>query len=156
MVSFKDIYNVIDFNIVKNGFWDLNIDEKKELIDLELKKYIILKINEYSNERLLNIEKLTIFELFEYLAEIIPVEEHFNELRHFTHYILGVSSSLQNYSVTWHVEDNEEPFADFNEFGLWDTFNTSEDTSYIQTFKFAYETFNKNFMLSEKIKKHKY
>lgn len=46
MQKMTDIYYKVDSKIVKQDFWNLSIEEKKQIIDQELKKYAILKINE--------------------------------------------------------------------------------------------------------------
>lgn len=39
--------------------------------------------------------------LLQILASLIPQEQHFNTLSHFTHYILQIAGTLQKYSIAW-------------------------------------------------------
>lgn len=153
----NDIYYRMDSSIVKQNFWKLDIEEKKSLIDKELKKYIISKLNLLKLPQLSveEIDSLNVGELLLILANNIPKEEHFNTLRHFTHYILQVAGTLQGWSIIWWEEDNEKleksPIIEFNEFGFWNSLKTHENTDYVKTFNFVYDIFNNQFM----IKQHK-
>lgn len=153
MISMNDIYFNIDSKIVSQNFWDVSIEEKKKLIDTELKKYIILKIQELSNIKPISNDKLTDFsveELLNILASEIPSENHFDTLRHFVHYIIQVAGAIQNWSIVWWLESDDElilfPLIEFDENGLWTNLKTHEKTDYVQTFNFVYENFNHNFM----------
>lgn len=160
MVLTNDIYFKIDSNIVSQNFWGISIEEKKRLIDLELKKYIISKIQESDNTSAIlndNSIDLSVGELLSILASDIPMEKHFNTLRHFIHYIVQVAGGLQNRSITWWQEDEDElipfPLVEFDENGLWTNLKTHEKTDYVQTFNFVYEIFNNNFMTKNNPKK---
>lgn len=160
MVMIDDIYFRIDRSIVAQRFWNISIEEQKKLIDSELKKYIISKIQELGCKKELTSERVAnynVFELLNILAKNIPQEKHFNTLSHFTHYILQVAGSLQGYSVTWWEENEEEliqsPFIKFNEKGLWSDLKTHKNTDYVQTFCFAYDVFNNKFMVENSPKK---
>ena len=154
MISITDIYFRVDSSIVAQGFWEINITEKKKLIDTELKKYIVSKLQELECTRAITDElakDLSTGELMQILADGIPKEQHFDTLSHFTHYILGVASSLQNCSITWWNKDDESyiktPHVEFNDSRLWEKLESHMDTNYVQTFNFVYDIFNNNFMV---------
>lgn len=44
VVRFDDITSEVGRKLLAGNYYQLNIDEKKELIDIELKEYIISKI----------------------------------------------------------------------------------------------------------------
>lgn len=153
MVLTNDIYFKVDSSIVNRDFWEVNIEEKKQLIDSELKKYIILKIKELGNNTsMLNDEKnnTSVNDLLKILASIIPEEDHFETLRHFVHYVIQVAGSLQNYAICWWIEEEEKlidiPVVEFVENGLWSNLKTHKETNYIKTFDFVYDVFTNQFM----------
>ena len=153
MVSIRDIYFIVDSNIVSQGFWDVSLAAKKKLIDNELKNYIITKIQALRNTSGLigeGTQDYSVAELLAILAELIPKENHFDTLRHFTHYILKVAGNLQNSEIVWYSESDEEliqlPFIEFDENDLWKKLKTHEQTDCVQTFNFVYDIFNNTFM----------
>jgi len=155
MIITNDIYFKVDSNIVNNGFWQVDIQGKKELIDKELKKYIISKLNELGVNKALTDSKkdISVDDLLGLLAMNIPQQNHCEILRHFTHYILNVTSNLQNFSIIWWQEDEEElinnPKIEINERGQWEKLITHEKTDYVQTFSFVYDIFQNKFMVNE-------
>jgi len=158
MIRTNDIYYTIDSNIVEKGFWEVDTDEKKELIDKELRQYIISKINETSPHILTESNKdLSTVELLEILGNEIPKEAHNMTLCHFTHYILNVASCLQYHGIIWKQDKDEElitlPRISFDENNLWDDLTTHEKTDYVKTFAFTYDIFQNNFMKENNNKK---
>ena len=152
MVNIRDIYNKIDIQLMEEDYWNLDIEDRKRLIDKFLKQYIILKINEINSNALCETNKeLSTIELFELLSSLIPKEEHFDTIRHFTHYILGICDNLQGWSVMWWGEENEElianPLVEFDINGRWDKLVTDDRTDLVKTFKFVYYVFQNEFML---------
>lgn len=152
MIIMNDIYNKIDSKIVASNFWQLDIEDKKILIEKELKEYIILKILELDSNAILineNEENKDIVELFNILANLIPKEIHDKTLCHFIHYIINVAGSLQNWSVVWY-EEIDEALVDCPTIELkgelWDSLKTHKETDYVKTFLFIFDTFKNNFM----------
>lgn len=47
MVNIKDIYPIIDIQLMKEDYWDLDVENKKRVIDKSLKQYFssILLLN---------------------------------------------------------------------------------------------------------------
>ena len=151
----NDIYYKIDSNLLEQSFWELNIKEKKKLIDEELKKYIILKINTLNEQELINVEEntLSIEELLLKLSEKIPKENHHLTLNHFVHYILQVAGNLQNCVIIWWVDKNKtlitNPVVEFDENEIWNSLKTHEQTDYVQIFNFVYDVFKNKFMVTK-------
>ena len=151
----NDIYYRVGTNLMEQNFEEANIEEKKNLINTELKKYIICKLHELNKQNLIseNQNELSVNELLLILSTNIPKEDHFNTLSHFTHYILQVASNLQGWSIVWLIEDDESlvdnPLLTYNENGLLDSLTTAENTDYVKTFNFVYDIFNNSFMLEK-------
>ncbi len=162
MVIMNDIYNNVDKRIVQNGFYDVNIEGKKELVEKELKNYIIFKIKEINNNVNFSddvFKDFNIYELFEFLANQIPTNEHSKTLNHIIHYVLNVASSLQGYKIVWYATDHDKFIDDYNtiiEHDLWNSLTTHIDTDYVKTFNLVYNVFQNHFMIEdEKILKFK-
>ncbi|MEG2232595.1 MAG: hypothetical protein RRY16_01325 [Bacilli bacterium] len=160
MVSINDIYFKMDSNIVSQGFWNTDIEGKKELIDKELKKYLTSKIQEVNGIIAITDGEESDFNvpsLLQKLANFIPQDQHFDTLRHFIHYIIQVAGTLQGWSITWWGEDEEDlidsPLIEFDENGLWTNLKTHENTDYVKIFNFVYDIFNNNFMKENTPKK---
>lgn len=158
MIRTNDIYYKIDSKIVENGFWSVDVNGKKELIDIELKNYIISKILELnpSVQFIDNLkEKLTTEDYLEVLSKMIPKEEQCEVLRHFIHYILNVAGSLQNHSIVWFQEDDESlietPIISFKD-GVLDDLKTHQETSYLKIFNGVYSIFKNEFLMGQHTK----
>lgn len=160
MVLFNDIYSRINSGLVSHKYWEQDVNGKKMILDLELKNYIISKIQEMNLYNMLSnvsYEKLSVSNLISILAANIPREQHDCTLNHFIHYILQVAGSLQNWAITWWCEENEDlienPIIDFNEVGVWDKITTHIDTDYVKAFNFVYEVFINRFLTSKDYKR---
>ena len=69
MVNIRDIYPMIDIQLMKEDYWDLDVENKKRIIDNSLKQYIIFKINEINSNALSDENKeMNTIELFELLS----------------------------------------------------------------------------------------
>lgn len=157
MPRLDDIYYKIDREIVANGWHEVDNEGKKILVDNALKKFMSAKITEFDSTKRLQTEDqpdITVNDLVEILGETIPEEDHFETMRHLTHYVLAVASGLQGWSIVWEVDNSEEfldnPHATFNREGKWDTLTTHEKSSYVKTFEFAHDIFNQMILGKEK------
>ncbi len=156
MLNTMDIYGEIDRALFIRTFLAFDIKEQKEIIDEELKKYILGKINEVNVCALKDVndlESMTVTDLLKLLASNIPLEEHYEVFRHFTHYILAVAGSLQGWEITWICEDDESlitlPIIQYNNEDKWDTLTAHMKTDYIGIFDFVYDNFKNNFMVDQ-------
>jgi len=161
MTQTKDIYFKLGAKLMLNGYLDADIDEKKELIDEELKQYTIQKIHEINPNIIVedSTQNLSVVELVEILGTQIPKSEHADTISQFVHYILNVAGGLQWRSITWWQEEKETliqtPEVDFDEHNFWDKLTTHQDTDYVQTFTFVYDVFQYHFMKSNENKQKK-
>ncbi len=154
MFRTNDIYYKVGKGLVAHDYYQKDINTQKELIELEIKKYIISKLEELNLKASM---KLSIYELINLLNQRIDAKDKEKILPHFTHCILNLISDKQNYSVTWYVEDDESlkenPVLNFNENNLCDKLITHINIDYVKVFGFVYYTFKDKMFLKEKQKK---
>lgn len=153
MANLRDIYYRVGKDLHQHNFDTENIERKKKLVEGCLKTYLASKIAEESTEQALVLsekEDVTVEELVEMLGELIPEEQHFDTMRHLTHFLLNIVGEMQGWSITWWDEQDEQ-FIDnsllqFNSSGKIESLTTHKQTSYVHTFKFVYEIFNSSFL----------
>ena len=151
-MTFTDIYYKVDSKIVAQGFDQKDIEEQKQLIDKELKNYMLEKIDRLGIPGVLTSEhkdEVSAYQLAEVLGTLIPANEHFETIRHLTHYVTQIAGALQCHSVVWWSSEDDvlgEPEVTFNKEGKWDDLNTHPQESYIKVFETAYDTFQNKFM----------
>lgn len=151
-MMFIDIYSKIDEKLTEQNFYSKNNEEKKLLVDNELKNYMLEKIEQLGITGVLKSEhknEVTVCQLAEVLSTLIPQNEHFDTIRHLTHYVTHIASTIQGYTITWWLCEDAElgnPEVTFYQNGKWDELNTHPQESYIKTFETAYNTFQNNFM----------
>lgn len=153
MAKLNDIYFKVGKNLFEQGFDFQTTEQKKKLVDASLKTYLASKIAEESTEKaqlLSNNPDVSVDELVELLGDLIPKEEHFDTMRHLTHFILNIAGEMQGWSITWWEDQDAEfvdnPLVQFNEAGKWESLTTHKETSYVQTFKFVHEIYKDTFM----------
>ena len=147
MINIRDIYFFMNNYLLQNSWYLKKIEEQKKLINDGLCTYLIKKITEI-NPTLLDDE--TIYDvpnLFKTLASLIPEEKYFDTIRFFTHYLISVISSLQNWEMTWfcNKEKTEGIKIEINSQNKWNNLITSEDEDFQNTFLKLWEYFNKYF-----------
>lgn len=145
MIRMNDIYFKVDSKIVERGYNLVDVTRKLELVDEELKNYAIEKINELQPNPVIlenNNESTTVYDLVTILGELIPKKDHFDTLRHFTHYVLNIAGDIQSFCIPWAADDTSvlgSPRADIDENGLWTELNSHKDEDLVKTFHFAYD-----------------
>lgn len=148
--TFSDIYYQMNIKLIEKDYYYANQNDKKELVEKALCEYMIEKLIENNRAKLIIDKKLEVKtnNLIDILAETIPKEEHFNTLRHLTHFILMHMSEIQSYEIIWEVSDKEKlidnPELIYNEDGYIDKLITHEKTDYSKTFKFIYDHYQNN------------
>lgn len=156
-INFMDIIYKMNQYVMQNNCFDPSIEKQKELVDSCLKKYTIEKLQELNSNKIISDEaakELSMIDLFEELASIIPKEKHFDTLRFYTHYVLEISGSLQGWCIPWSSsEEQEELEAAFNMDGKWNELKTPLNEDYVNTFKFVYDVFQNRFMVKYSVKK---
>lgn len=150
-IQLNDIYHKI------SSYWfDYFEDNEttKKILDNQLKKYLIEKINGITNNplQLEDLENLTTEELVTILASYIPKCYHHQTLSHIIHAVLGYASNMQSYSIVWYEEDDqtliESPSVTFDEINRWNELKTHKNTDYITIFNKVYNTFQNDFMIN--------
>lgn len=145
MIRMNDIYFKVDSKIVKDGYNTVDIPQKLNLVDQGLKEYALDKIREISPAKSIkenNKDDVTINDLVAILGELIPKEEHFETLRHFTHYVLKIAGDIQGFEIIWSSNETSilgEPRAIINENGKWEELNSHQEENLVHTFNFAYD-----------------
>lgn len=160
MANLMDIYYKVGKNLYEKDFDFKSTEEKKILVEGNLKNYIAGKIAEESTMKaieLSNNPQVTLDELVIMLGDLIPKEEHFDTMRHLTHFILNIAGEMQGWSVVWYEEQETEfidnPLVKFNEAGKIESLTSHKETSYVQTFQFVHEIFKETFMTKKKVQK---
>lgn len=148
MIKMEDIYYHVDSYITENGFRNASLEEKKQLVDYGLKRYLALKINQLDRSKKLPEDKyseVTVIDLVNLIGEMIPEDKHSHTLGHVVRYIIGSASLLQGKNIKWKRENDIE-LADSTYFELNDhqqltAMKTHVFPNYPQTIKFAYDVY---------------
>lgn len=153
MANLRDIYFKVGKNLFEKEFDFKTTEEKKTLVEGNLKNYVAGKIVEEDLEKateLSNNPQVSLDELVIMLGELIPREEHFDTIRHLTHFILNIAGEMQGWSIVWYEEQDakfvDNPLIKFNEAGKIESLTSHKETSYVQTFQFVHEVFKESFM----------
>ena len=153
MAYLRDVYFKVGKDLYQHAFDIEPVERKKKLVAACLKTYLASKIAEESTEQALILsekEEVSVCDLVEMLGELIPEEEHFDTMRHLTHFMLNIAGEMQGWAIVWY-DEQDEAFIDnslmtFNEAGKIESLTTHKNSSYVQTFKFVNEIFNSAFM----------
>lgn len=154
-IHFNDIYSRI---ILEPNEYLATTENQKQILDEQLKKYLIDKISEidYNISKSKNINKLTTKELIMVLSNYIPKIKHDYTLNHIIYAILGYASNMQSHSIVWYEEQDKEliehPIITYDEQGRWNELKTHRNTDYLQIFNIVYDNFFNNFMIKENYK----
>ena len=104
----KDIDIFMEERLQKRVTDEMNLAEKKGIIELELKNYIYSKL--LSFEQLFFDENLSIYEFLGLLCDKIHNESIVDNI---TMYVVHLLSKLQGHDFYWYIEENTESFAPF-------------------------------------------
>ena len=156
MFRINDVYRKMGIKLDKQHFFTKDFDEQRDLVDKELKNYLKEKINELGYNPKTN-EDTTVNNLVDDLGKIIPKDQHFDTLRHLTHYVLSIAGVMQQREIIWYSQNDTSfvncPVADLDEYGVWDNISTHKNDSYVDTFEFVYDVFTTKFMKKSKVNK---
>lgn len=156
MVNLMDIYYKVGMSLAEQDFDFQEPEVKKQLVDTSLKTYLIEKISEINSTPALTDpeNKISTEDLVDELGELISQENHFDTLRHLTHFILNIAGKMQSWSIVWYSEKDssfiDNPLVVFNDNGKWESLTTHETQSYVQTFHQVYGAFKEVFMTKTK------
>ena len=156
MFIMNDIYRSIDTKLLLCNYWNIDDNDRKELIDLSLREYLANKIMELDaskNFLFENLVKLRAEELVAFLESRLTEGQKFECLRHVVHYVINLCSSIQEYQVVWEESQDprfiESPFVFIDNYGKWDRFITHHNTSYSCAFSAVYSTLQNAFNLKK-------
>ena len=156
MANLMDIYFKVGKDLFEHGFDQKDTVEKKRLVNGCLKTYLAGKIAEESLSKAIEISNnkdISVTDLVVMLGDIIPEEQHFDTMRHLTHFMLNIAGEMQGWSITWWEEKDPEyidsQLITFNEDGKVDSLTTHAKTPYVNTFQFVYEIFTSSFMMGK-------
>lgn len=152
-MNLMDIYYKAGKDLYEHDFDSSTTEKKKKLVEASLKTYLAQKIMEEDISKtplLSNDSEISIDDLVIILGNLIPQEEHFDTMRHLTHYLLNIAGEMQGWSITWWEEQDaqfiDNPLIDINESGKWNSLTTHKETSYAQSFRFVYQAYKNQFM----------
>ena len=150
MLEMNDIYHKVDTTLILSNYWNIEDEERKLLVDHALRYYLADKISVMDERKTFDelVEKSTI-ELLNYLEGHLSEFEKKDSLRHVIHYVINLTSNLQEYAVVWEESQDEQfieqPLAVFDDNGKWDRFITHHETSYVKAFEVAYDVLQNKF-----------
>ena len=151
MVRFDDVYK-IRFNLINRNYDEKSINEQKEIIEEELIKYLLRKINELDSSCVLPNDN-NLIDIMSLIEKRLSKEE-VGSFSHVIFFILNIASCMQGRTIIWWCEDGEKlkdnPEISFDDDGYWDKVTTHKDTNMIQIFNFVYDIFKNNYMIKEK------
>jgi hypothetical protein len=143
----NDIYIKIDSKIIENDFWQKDIFNKKKLLNQELRIFTISKIKDLN----LNYkDDLTLENLFKVIDNVLLTQEEKIEFfRHYTHYIINMAGTLQQFVIDWYQEEEKnlinQPVIEFDYNNNWNSLKTHKETPPLQTTMFVLDIFNNMF-----------
>ena len=116
LISLKDIYSKMDLYLNTTNYKYLNTNEKRNIVETGLKKYVISKIRE-ANDSLIVDESIELYRLVEILSFLLNVNNN-EEISNLTNYLLIVMSNEQQFCIKWEEEENDkytnQPIIDIN------------------------------------------
>ena len=158
MKTYEDIYYKSNKEIGTKLYDEKSIGGKKAIVNKFVKNYMLEKISELGFPDVLDSphkDEVSIYDLIDVLGDLIPEENHFDTLRHLTHYMLMAADNIQLFPINWWNSEDDtlgEPTATFTETGKWDKIDTHPNESYVTTFKFTYDLFQNKLANTSKAK----
>ena len=104
-----DIYRNIGNELIADGYYVFDFNQKKELVIFAIKNYLyqnIIKMNPNYMANNKNIDESSIKFLINVYSILIPEENRINMINNFTHFLLSIMSELQSCSIKWIIDDN--------------------------------------------------
>lgn len=138
---FNDLYYKLNTYAMEKDYNNQSIEEKKNIIEEGLKKYLEEKLSVKEEDNLSMMDLLSILD-----SKNINKED----INTITHYIIDVASNMQKVQIVWYgVYMNTLPEISFKE-EIWDSITASETVPPVQTLMFVYDIFINRFMCSNK------
>lgn len=136
MFNTNDVFLKVGRALSNQNFYDLGIEEQKQLVEKEIACYIKEKVG--------TIEKATLDEIVEELGKKLSDSDKEKLLKSCTHCLLNIAGNMQNWSIVW-FEEKEEPSILFTKEGKWDNLTTRQDDLIENKFMFALDIFRNYF-----------
>lgn len=153
VISLMDVYGKVGYKLAEEKFDVQSPEIKKQLVDKNLKQYLIEKISKINEIPAFSDpdNEISVEDLVTQLGESIPAERHFDTLRHLTHFIINIAGEMQGWSIIWYSAEDpkfiDNPLASFDQDGKWNSITTHKDHPYVQTFRQVYGIFKEKFMV---------
>lgn len=149
-----DIYKEVDSIIVENGFWDKDLEGKKNLVEQALIEYTKNKFFKNCDDQKQHSEEQSelIYLLKQIDSKLEMLDEKEEIFRHYTHYLLNIVSCIQDYSITWWDDDNvlvDEPVLKIED-EEWQNLSTNSETLPLNITMFVFDIFKTNYIKEER------
>ena len=136
MINLQDIFYYMNLVLMNKNFIYLKEDEKRRVIDTELRNYLTLKIKNYSPLALAEINTSSVSDLIKYIANLNDTNNYFTDINQVIHFILG-----QMGDIIW-CENKDKPESEYPLFDLERReLHTRPDTDISQIFDFVYSLY---------------
>lgn len=157
MFLFDDIDSSIEDKLNLQGYDELEFEEKKHLIEKELKLYILKKLSimNIPTDILRECADKSLESCFNILAIRIPQTCQSQLLEHFVYFLLKVASSMQGSEIVWIKGQIDVPLINYSETSGWISIATDENPDYMTLFAFIWNFFLNNFTVTPKVLKFK-
>ncbi|MBR1416254.1 MAG: hypothetical protein IJ572_00350 [Bacilli bacterium] len=151
MDNLMDVHYRLNIALIEHSYFKLNADEKKKAVCFELKKYVINKIKEINNNVTVNNEA-ELISLVEVLSTMVDIN-NYQTITQLTHFIIGLMETIQNHSIIWYINEDEElPTLEISN-GTIDKLSTNKDDNPVGVFKFIYNYYINEFDNKKLIKR---
>ncbi|MDD3241792.1 MAG: hypothetical protein PHQ64_03325 [Bacilli bacterium] len=155
MANKKNLHYHIGKKLVENSFYAFDTEEKKEMVDNFLMEHIT---NELKKNGVTNVPKDDdIIDRFELLYLSTPVTERKDLATEYTHYALSMIGNIQDYSVIWMIDKDEELISDAKLCVINDKLDkiiTHDETDPVRIFSTVYDYFRTGELDKSKQKKY--
>ena len=147
MTNFQDIFDFMSKILIENNWIQADLNTQKQIIDLGLKRYIIVKI--YSIDPHYNIKSSNIAVLFNDLVRRVNKIKYPELVRCFNQYLLNIISNLQGWVMTWYFNEflKDGQVLINTEDGKWNNIRTNYHID-TDTFLNFYNYFQKDFKVN--------
>ena len=104
-LNLSDIYRRMNAFLDRNNYYFFEGNDKKEMLQLGIKNYLLAKINE-TNRRLIIEDDLPLYKILEIITQLDSNSRN-ESLGHLINFLLIMMSNDQRYPIKWIKTDNE-------------------------------------------------
>ena len=140
MINLMDVHFIVNQALLERHYFHLAMEDKKELVTLELEKYILGKIKELDSTIKFQGNE-DIFSLVDTLSTLVDKTNHQN-IDQLTHFIIGLMETMQCYSIMWEIDKelDDNPILDIRN-GIINKLTTRYEEDQTAIFKFIYQIY---------------